>query len=220
MLKGDDALTDELIRESRNLHFKSIIIEYQQRIEAIVLANEKFGNRYSLARHSKRMRNHNEQLYLFAGIGVAYYNPKAMYNGTWTKLRPLRTEGQGLDGGPAEYLPVTATIPMGIGFRWGLNRMWRMGIEATYVKTFSDYIDDVSGVYYDPSILASEVGAEAAYLSNPSQENMNWFAPGQQRGDKQKDAYFYLNITFARNVTYKDYAKQRRMNKWQGRYKF
>jgi len=98
--------------------------------------------------------------------------------------------------------------------------MWRIGVEATYVKTFSDYIDDVSTTYYDPEILAAQVGPDAAFLSNPSTQNTTWFGAGQQRGDKQNDAYFYLNLTIARNVTYKDYAKSRRMNKWKGRYKF
>lgn len=221
LLSGNDALTNEIIRESRNLHFRSIIIELSQRIELIVLANEKVGNRYSLSRHSKKMKNHNEQLYLFAGLGISYFNPKALYNGKWTALRPLKTEGQGLPGGPKENLPVTATIPMGIGFRWGLNKMWRMGIEATYTMTFSDYIDDVHDVYYDRNLLATYVGADAAYLSNPSVQNSTWFGTGQQRGDKDEDdAYFYLNLTFIRNVTYKDYAKQRKMHRWKGRYKF
>ena len=103
---------------------------------------------------------------------------------------------------------------------WELGECGELGIEATYVKTFSDYIDDVSGSYYDPSELASQVGPTAAYLSNPAVENSTWFAAGQQRGDKQKDAYFYLNLVVARNITYKDYAKARRAPKWRGRYKF
>ncbi|MDG1427731.1 MAG: hypothetical protein P8P87_02510 [Crocinitomicaceae bacterium] len=219
MLKGDDALTNEIVRNSRNLHFKSIIIELEQRIEFILFANEKFGARYSVP-GLKGMSNHNEQLYLFTGVGISYFNPKAMYNGSWTELRPLKTEGQGLVGGPEEYLPVTATIPFGVGFKMGLNRMWRIGIEATYVKTFSDYIDDVHGVYYDASELATQVGAESAYLSNPAVQNTSWFATGQQRGDNENDTYFYVNILFSRNITYKDYAKSRRANKWRGRYKF
>lgn len=220
LLKGNDALTDEIVRESRNLHFKSIVVEFHQRIEVILLANEKFGNRYALSGHRTKAKNHNEQLYLFTGVGISYFNPKAEFNGDWVELRPLSTEGQGLIDGIAKTSPVTATIPFGIGFRWGLSRMWRMGIEATYVKTFSDYIDDVHGVYYDQSLLAAQVGAEAAYLSNPATQNTNWFGTGQQRGDKQKDAYFYLNMTFARNLTYKNYAQQRKMYKWKGRYKF
>ena len=150
MIEGDDALTTELIRNSRNLHFRSIVVEMSQRIELILLANEKFGARYRIP-GQKGFKNHNEQFYVFTGIGVSYFNPKAKYNGSWTALRPLRTEGQGLADGPSEYLPVTATVPFGFGFKVGINRMWRVAIEASYIKTFSDYIDDVSGVYYDPN---------------------------------------------------------------------
>ena len=221
LLRGDDALTNEIIRESRNLHFRSMIIELAQRIEIIVLANEKVGNRYSLSRHSKKMKNKNTQLYLFTGLGASYFNPKARYNGDWVALRPLKTEGQGLPGGAKKNLPVTVTVPFGIGYRWGISKMWRMGVEATYTMTFSDYIDDVHDIYYDRNLLASQVGADAAYLSNPSTENATWFGTGQQRGDKdENDAYFYLNLTFIRNVTYKDYAKQRKLHRWKGRYKF
>lgn len=219
MVKGDDALTSEIVRNSRNLHFRSIVIEMSQRIELILLANEKFGARYRIP-GQKGFKNHNEQFYVFTGIGVSYFNPKANYNGTWTALRPLRTEGQGLDGGPSEYLPVTATVPFGFGFKVGINRMWRVAIEASYVKTFSDYIDDVSGVYYDANELAAQVGTASAYLSNPAYQNASWFSAGDQRGDKQKDAYFYTNIVFSRNITYKNYASSSRSVKWRGRYKF
>ena len=220
LLRGDDAQTQEVIRNSRNLNFRSIIVELSQRIELIILANEKYGNRYDLRGHSKKMKDKNFQLYAFGGIGIAYFNPKGKYNGSWTALRPLHTEGQGLTDGAKETLPVTATVPAGIGIRMGINRMWRIGIEATYVKTFSDYIDDVGTTYYDRNLLQTFYGTESAVMSNPSVNNTTWFGTGQQRGDKQKDAYFYLNIVVARNITYKDYAKQRRSYKWKGRYKF
>tara|TARA_B110000285_G_scaffold225681_1_gene284290 strand:+ start:2684 stop:3643 length:960 start_codon:yes stop_codon:yes gene_type:complete len=221
LLKGDDALTNEIIRESRNLHFRSIIIDLSQRLEVIVLAHEKVGSRYNLSGHRKRAKNHNKQMYLFGGVGIAYFNPKAKYNDEWVALRPLKTEGQGLPGGAEKNSPVSLIIPMGIGVRWGLSQLWRMGLEATYTMTFSDYVDDVHDIYYDRDLLAAQVGVEAAYLSNPSVQNSTWFAAGQQRGDKdENDAYFYLNLTFIRNVTYKDYSKQRKMHRWKGRYKF
>jgi hypothetical protein len=216
-LKGDDALTNEVIRESRNLHFRSIIIDFSQRLDIILFANEKFGARYYLPGH-KGAKNHNEQIYLFGGIGGCFFNPEAQYKGQWYKLDPLNTEGQGMEGGARETLPISLTIPMGIGMRMGIGRMWRIGFEASYVKTFSDYIDDVSTSYYDPSKLSSP---EAQYLSNPAVSNVNWFAPGQQRGDKNKDAYYFMNVVVARNITYKDYAKQRRTYRYpRGRYKF
>lgn len=236
MVRGDDALTNEIVRQSRNLHFRSMFFELQQRIEIILIANEKFGNRYGLGGHRRKMKNRNEQVYLFTGVGINYFNPKARFNGEWTALRPLSTEGQGSgetftvftgDGeqeytAPDRYLPVTATIPFGIGFRMGIGRMWRMGIEASYVKTFTDYMDDVSGYYASPEAVASaSSNADAAvFLANPATENTAWFGPGQQRGDEQKDAFYTVNLVFARNLTYKDYAKSRRSNKWRGRYKF
>jgi hypothetical protein len=217
MIRGNDANTNELIRESRNLSFRSMVFELSQRIECIVFANEKFGQRYSLPGHSGA-RNHNEQIYLFTGIGINYFNPKAKYQGSWVALDPLNTEGQGMEGGAKETLPISATIPVGIGFRFGVGRMWRFGIEATYVKTFTDYMDDVSTNYYDP---ASFDNPAAQYLSNPAIDNTAWFAPGQQRGQAQKDAYYYLNIVVQKNITYKDYVQKRRSYHWgRSRYKF
>jgi len=217
MLKGNDALTNEVIRNSRNLHFRTMIYELSQRLEIILFANEKFGARYRIP-GTNGAKNRNERIYVFSGVGISYFNPEAQYNGSWVKLDPLNTEGQGLEGGAKETLPITMTIPFGIGMRMGIGRMWRIGIEASYVKTFSDYIDDVSTTYYDPSKLGSE---SAAYLSNPANDNVTWFAPGQQRGDKNKDAYYYLNVVAAYNLTYKDRGKKRNYYKWnKRRYKF
>ena len=220
MLGGDDKATNEIVRHSRNLHFRSIFISLQQRFEIILFAKEKVGARFNLRGHRKRMKGKNTQFYIFGGVGATYFNPKAKYNGSWVALRPLRTEGQGLPGGPQEYSRITAIIPAGVGFRMGIGTMWRLGIEGTYYKTFTDYIDDVGGVYYDPDILATQVGAESAYLSNPAIENTTWFGPGQQRGDNEKDTYFTMNIVLYRNITYKDYSKARKAHRWKGRYKF
>lgn len=202
MLKGDDALTNEPIRKERNLSFRSPIVNLSQRIEWIVFANEKVGKRYNI-KGNKGMKFHNEQFYVFGGVGIAYFNPQANYNGSWVNLRPLSTEGQGLANGPKKYLPITATIPAGVGFRMGISQMWRIGIEASYIKTFSDYIDDVSGVYYDPAALSTQVSPTSAALSNRSPNNPDWFSAGEQRGDiTDKDAFFFLNLTVSKNITY------------------
>ena len=214
LLRGDDALTEEFSRNARNLNFRAPIVNFNQRIEYIVFANEKYGKRYSMA-GMKGFKDHNEQIYLFTGVGIAYFNPQGQHGGGWTNLRPLTTEGQGLPGGPGKYDPYTVTIPFGVGFRMGLTKMWRIGIEATYFKTFTDYIDDVSGVYYDPAILAAQVSQESANFSNPS-ATPSLFTPGSQRGDKQKDAYFYLNVTLSKNLTYKNYAKRSKQIRYKG----
>jgi hypothetical protein len=214
LVRGSDELTQDIVRNSRNLHFRSPIVDFQQRIEFILFANEKMGARYLLAGTNRtRMYEKNNQFYLFTGIGVTYFNPQARYNGSWVNLRPLSTEGQGLAGGPKKYLPVTATIPFGFGYRWAIEEQWRLGFEATYVKTFTDYMDDVSGTYYDPSLLGSPA---AQYLSNPSNQNQSWFQPGEIRGHEEKDAYFYLNFVVYKNITYKSYAKRNKMKGFKG----
>jgi hypothetical protein len=216
LIRGNDAYSDDIIRFSRNINFRSFVFEIQQRLEFIVYANEKFGARYLPG--GKAMKNHNEQIYVFGGLGVSYFISQSKYNGEWYNLRNLGTEGQGLSGGPSKYSPFTLTMPFGVGFRYGLGRVWRIGIEATYVKTFTDYIDDVHGVYVDPSKLSSPA---AQYLSNPSQQNQGWFAPGQVRGSNQNDAYYYLNFVVQRNITYKHSNSTIRTYRWVRRnYKF
>jgi hypothetical protein len=104
-------------------------------------------------------------------------------------------------------------VPAGFGFRVGLGAQWRIGLEATYNMVFSDYVDDVSTVYADPNSFNDPT---ASYLSNPSDQSVtvgngfNWFGAGYQRGDnKQRDSYYRLNIVLAKNLTYKDYGRQR-----------
>lgn len=215
LLRGDDNNTTEIARSNRNLHFRSQIITFHQRFEWIVFANEKYGKRFSIA-GAKGFKEHHEQFYVFSGIGVTYFNPQAEYNGSWENLRPLKTEGQGLAGGAKAYGPVTASIPFGVGFRMSLAGMWRIGIEATYFKTFTDYLDDVSTVYFDPAILAQEVSPLAAALSNPSTTHPEWYNPGSQRGDNNLDAYFYLNFTISKNITYRAMSNKGRIVKYKG----
>jgi hypothetical protein len=133
------------------------------------------------------------------------FNPKAHYQGKWVALHALRTEGQGLPGGSTPYKRISASIPLGMSFQVELSRMWNIGMEAEYVFTFTDYLDDVGGRYYDPTVLASEFGEASAYLSNPATENSASSGVGQPRGDKKPDGFFSIGFIFSRNVTYTNY---------------
>ncbi len=219
ILKGDDALTQDPVRNARNLSFRAPFIDVTQRLEFMIYLKEKVGKRYNI-KGLHGFKNRNEQIYVFAGVGLIGFMPQAQYQGAWVNLRPLSTEGQGMVGGIANRLPVTVTVPMGIGFRVGISREWRVGIEASYVKTFSDYIDDVHGIYYDKDLLFAQKGEIAYALSDRSGGNQG-FGTGMQRGDKQKDSYYHINIIVSRNVTYRNYTKTHRHLKLQkGRYKF
>src|SRR5438309_10025602 len=90
---------------------------------------------------------------------------------------------------------------MGIGCRWKLNAKWTVGFEYNFRKTFTDYIDDVSGTYYDKDKLMQYKGPAAVALADPSLGIIkNATAPngdgtGAQRGDaRDKDSYMNLEI--------------------------
>ncbi|UKN02946.1 hypothetical protein K6119_05385 [Paracrocinitomix mangrovi] len=195
VLRGSDQLTTEPFRHNRNLSFKTHLIEFSQHLELVIYNNEHYGRRnkiYGLKGH----RNKNDLLYLFSGISVFAYIPQAEDG---TNLRPLNTEGQGLPGGPKKYGLVNIGIPFGMGFKLGLDRVWRMSFELSYTKTFTDYLDDVSGVYYD---WAGNGYTEPDYADPSLGAFPNWTNPGEQRGDsKQKDAYFFFNVSIIRNLT-------------------
>ncbi len=224
--KASDFLTENAARNGRQINIKSTLFSFSQRYEYIVYANEKVGKRNNIP-GLKGMKDKNTQVYIYTGAGLALFDPRAGANGATSfsvynqtegiRLRPLSTEGQGKPGGFGDtYRGVTAIVPFGIGYRMGMGRMWRVAVEATYFKTFTDYMDDVSTEYYN--YVANDVTAspEAIFFSNPAEKGP-WqkVINGDKRGDKQKDAFFYLNLTFAKNVTYKSYDRGRQI-KWKG----
>lgn len=205
IVRGDDRLTAEPFRNNRNLNFKSNIFELAGKIEFVYMAN-RVGHRYGIKRTlSRRMKNRSWDFTAFVGIGGFYFNPKGRNTkGAWVKLQPMHTEGQGLPGGPANYKKYSLCIPMGCAYRIYFNRKVCVGLELNFRKTFTDYIDDVSGVYYDPNVIGAAYGPQAAYLADPSKGNI----PGQtnyadangveaqMRGDsRQKDSYMSLQLT-------------------------
>lgn len=208
ILNGDDKLTKEPYRYNRNLHFRAPIVELSGQAEFYV-THEQPGHLYKI-KNAKGMKRIDWQTYLFLGGGGFFFNPQARYDGRWVNLQPLGTEGQGLPGGPAKYKRINACLLGGAGIKYSVGRKWSVGLEYGVRKTFTDYIDDVSGVYYDNNVIAQERGAMAAKLANPSPLRMPaeyggddasaWqAAPGSQRGDsKDKDWYMFgtLNIGY------------------------
>lgn len=199
---GDDKLTQERFRNNRNLNFQSVIIEGGIGIEYQFL-KEKIGNIYNVKSPTGRklgMKSFNTGFYVTTGINGFYFNPIGKdASGAKVPLKPLKTEGQGLPGGANPYSNFAISIPFGFGMRKSINRTMGWKLELTHRFTFTDYIDDVSTVYYNPSTLATEVSAQAAYFSNPQLGNL-WASvtkPGQQRGDPtDNDGYMFLMASF------------------------
>ncbi len=213
-IKGNDNLTTEPFRQNRNLNFKTNIWELSIQGE-LYFTKEQQGHLYRI-KNAKGRKSYKIQVYAFGGVGVFYFNPKALYRNKWVALQPLGTEGQGLEGGPKKYTRFSICIPYGIGISEGIGKNWTVGVEFGIRKTFTDYIDDVSGEYFDNAAIAQENGATAAALADPSINHYpaslggdatgyRQSAAGEQRGDPtHKDAYMFTNIT----VTYKLKAKR------------
>ena len=199
-LRGDDKTTAEPVRAYRNLNFYSPLAEFSLTGEYSI-TKERVGHRYNL-RRVRGVKGFKINIYFFGGIALFWFNPKGKdHDGHWHNLQPLGTEGQGLIPTREKYHRLQLAIPFGIGFKYGLNRKWSIGLEFGWRKTFTDYIDDISTTYYDNDIIKQEKGELAAYFADPSNgDNPSWTAGGQQRGDpNDKDSYMLLII----NLTYK-----------------
>jgi hypothetical protein len=84
-----------------------------------------------------------------------------------------------------------------------VDARWSISGEVRYVKTFTDYIDDVSTTYVDPSLfykyLSPGQASIADYMSNKSPFRYtpgSEYQPGAKRGDPgNKDGYFCFQVT-------------------------
>ena len=194
VLAGNDNLTTETFRHNRNLAFRTDLFELSVVYE-LHFYREQLGHVYDL-RGVVGEKSSRIGLYIFGGVGGFYFNPKAPVGNGYVSLKPLGTEGQGLPGGPEEYSNYQLCIPMGVGIRKAFSKQWSGGLELQYTKTFTDYIDDVSGVYYDNEAIEESRGPLASYLADPSLgEVYGQTTDGQQRGDsKDLDAYLFLKF--------------------------
>ena len=196
ILRGDDNTTEEIYRHNRNLNFYAHLIEFSGQVE-YSLIREKIGHRYNL-RRVRGLKGFKLNTYVFVGVAGFWFNPYGKHPQTeeWIALQPLGTEGQGMVGSRERYSRIQVAIPFGIGFKYGLNREWSIGVEFGARKTFTDYIDDVSTTYYSNAELAA-IDPLIAQMADPSLgEIPGQTAANQQRGDPTDyDAYMFMMIT-------------------------
>jgi hypothetical protein len=198
---GRDSLTREIFRRSRNLSFRSNIFETSFQTEISILQLKSTKSRYKL-QGVRGKSGIDINVYLFAGVGGFYFNPKAYYGGKWWALQPLGTEGQGIAESRTPYKRFQACFPFGMGFRVPLqDKNWTIGFEYGIRLTTTDYIDDVSTTYFSPTLIEKAYGPVAAVLSNRANPQSPDFVKGsaytgQQRGDPtDRDSYMLGLIT-------------------------
>jgi len=193
-LTGDDAETENPGRRGRNLSFINDMFE-------LSVVNEFYIYKANDVGGSGRYRT-DFNLYLYGGGGLIYSNPQSELNGTWYDLQPLETEG-------ISYSKFNFVIPVGLGFYYTLQRKYRIGLEIGWRTTFTDYLDDVSGVYIahdDPTTAAladksnPELSAQIR-ADNPDETLLPYsttYQPGRQRGNSEdNDSYLTATVNFS-----------------------
>lgn len=203
---ADKNFSNDLYRSRRNLSFKSDIIEFSVQGE------------WNIRGYEQTKTSYGWSPYLFAGISVFRFNPKAQFHyqsymmdaslqaqdGDWIELQPLGTEGQETTkfNDKRRYSLTQLSVPVGVGAKWQLDDYWAFGFEFGVRKTFTDYLDDVSSIYVDNIIVGGASGPMAVALKDRSMEvGQTPFENGDARGNSAtKDWYVIGGLTLTYRI--------------------
>lgn len=209
-ISGDDRwYTQDENRTKRNLHFKSDLWDFHAAFDINLNTFDFQQSRGVIP-------------YVFGGVSVFKFNPMAQFfydptswqnipndnsyetlesrDEDWVELQPLGTEGQETTeyNDIKRYSLTQFAIPVGAGFKFKMSPSWTLGIEYSTRITFTDYLDDVSGVYAEPVFLEAQYGPMSKAMADRSAvENV----AGSARGDESKrDLYNIFGITLTYRI--------------------
>lgn len=197
---GDDKLAKSAARKDRNLNFKSPVVEL-----SVVGEYNVFGYNSGSRRRFPGMVKSKWSPYLFGGISYFMFNPTTTYLGETVNLSAIQTEPN------KSYSLMQVAIPAGIGVKYNFERFWTLGFEMGYRKTFTDYLDDVSGQTVNAT---TSIDARAIALSDRSVEltpdGSSKFPLNYYRGNKKNlDSYAFIGVTIAKDLG-NTYGRRRR----------
>lgn len=175
-IMGDDSQSSDVDQLQRNLNFKSRIMDLHAMAEFNFLEYRISNDKYKFT------------TFLFLGVSGFKFNPQGRIDNRWVDLAPLLTEGQS-----KKYKLTQMSIPFGIGIKINVSQQVGIGLEWAPRKTFTDYLDDVSGTYPDPAQkpFKSELAQRLSDRSKTTTSNVN-----KQRGNpRTKDWYVFFGIT-------------------------
>ncbi len=151
-ISAADGYSNQADLRARNLNFESNIYEGNLLLEYNLLD----------------LRTHKITPYAFAGVALFHFNPYT-YDTAGRKiyLHGLSTEGEGLAAYPGkkEYSLYQISIPFGGGIKFRISDRVVLAYEIGMRKTFTDYLDDVSGTYISQAALLAAKGPTAVELA-------------------------------------------------------
>ena len=210
-IRQADKNAEDPARQARNLNFRNRMVEFGFRTDFTVFHVDDRSTNRNFAKPGKLFIKG----YVFTGAYGVLHNPQAQithdpnneWEDRWYDLRPLRTENQ-----VEEYASLIAAIPMGLGIEFGMGYGWVLGFEGSWRSTFTDYLDDISGMYGNPdflSPLAEAISSQSndaviAAIGDPSSgtvANHQYSDGGTYRGNPEtNDSYGTVQVTLARTI--------------------
>ena len=191
ILKNDASAAS--LRYARNLHFRSRIADASTLMEF-----------HPLYLSTNKMPQFSP--YLLMGIGYFHFQPEAKIEGAWVRLQPLHTEGQGFKEFPdrEDYQLQQFNFPLGCGLKYDISGLLVLRMEFLYRILTTDYLDDVSEGYIDPTLFyryfpPAKAGM-ASKLADRGREldPLHRTTPGAIRGNPgNKDGFFSINLKFS-----------------------
>lgn len=179
-VQASDANSNDPFQLNRNLSFKSKLIEIG------------VGYELCLGKYTINSMKYPISPYFFYQLAYTRINPTTDFDGNEVALQPLGTEGQGTSANNKRpYSLNQLTVPLGLGVKITLKKRWAVSFEYGIRKTFTDYLDDVSGNYVSSEILRTENGPLAATLANRS---LNTETTINRGNPNNKDWYVFYGI--------------------------
>ena len=181
-IEGDDKKSSDPLLRGRNLSFASKINEGSLLLEYTIL----------------NLEERKVSPFIYSGVSVFHFNPYA-YDTVGNKifLKPLSTEGQGLEQYPDRkpYKLTQFAVPFGIGVKFRISENTVLAYEVTLRKTWTDYLDDVSTTFVDQTALAQARGAKAVEMAFRGDElkgsTSTYPDDGAVRGGSKYDDWYY-----------------------------
>ena len=179
-ISAADSTSKDALTRQRNLSFTDHLSEIS------------FIGEFNFMSYIPGVTHNRYTPFLYLGVASVRYNPTAIYRGTKYDLRSIETEGEN-----KPYPNTAIAIPYGVGIKYNITGNWNLIADIGYRQPNTDYLDDVSGTYPDPSKLKSDV---ARILSDPSGEKTGSYVgtPGSQRGDfRPHDTYMFAQFSIS-----------------------
>ncbi|MDP7567582.1 MAG: DUF6089 family protein [Flavobacteriales bacterium] len=185
-LRSDETNSKDTISATRGLHFKSPIYELSGQIEFNFLPYDPGNPLYTWTP------------FVYAGASLFNFNPQGENaNGEWVDLQPLGTEGQGttLPNTDSKYSLIQFAAALGGGVKIAVSNTFNIIFEYSTRKTFTDYLDDVSGNYVSTTPTEWADNPDVLYFSDPSDRVYPF---GKERGNpNKKDWYSFAGVTLS-----------------------